>query len=426
MLTKWLAARRTEIRAARDSGNNLLLTLIVGVLASTGGYVISTLLNTIAQTWIVRQLGPAMNGEYAVVLSSLSMFSVFLGLGLDTWLHKEGGAAPEALATNVWQVLLLKLAGSILLLVVMAFFWTNHIFDTPAFAIGVATIIVNTFTLTGYAALRASRNNSQVAVFQTLDPLLLLAALFLLDLSGPNLLLLMIARLVCSIVLFTALMRQLRELIGPPQFVFHLPKLVHGSWLFVVADILSNVYGQATLFILGTTVGTLAAGLFKPALDLISLTYTVPTLVFLVGLPLLSSPNLTTDNFRKLIGLMAGGLLAYGVIVSTTLYLFSERITQTLYSAEYAGTVAIVEQMSVIPLLKCGSFVCAAIMLSRGRQGIRVVAQAIVTIGCFVLGYQLIPQFAIGGAIWMSVGIEVVLLALYILGAVLALRLPRR
>lgn len=61
------------------SSQSLVATLINGVIAAVSGMFLSRFLSTVAQILIVRRLGPALFGEYAALMVSLSLFTSLLG-----------------------------------------------------------------------------------------------------------------------------------------------------------------------------------------------------------------------------------------------------------------------------------------------------------------------------------------------------------
>ncbi len=407
-------------RSGRLQGR--LGALIKGIVASFAGLFAVGLIGTLVQSLTVRQLGPERYGEYTLLLTSLAFLSSLLGFGLDTWVLKDGGQHPERLADDVWQILLLKAAGALIIGVALAIGWVGHAQYNAAFLLGVVGAALSAFIQTVYAALRARQRNGQVALFQALEPILLLAALLLTSANDLSVLLLMAVRVGCYIVLFVLLLRRLSAVCGLIHYHLNPLRGLRGAWLYLVSDGLANVYSQAPTAILGATAGTLAVGLFRPPLDIIMLLYALPTLGFYVALPILSSADIGRAEYRRLLLTILGGALLYGVGAMAGIMLFGGRAIDALAGPEYRESLRFMLLLAPLPLLKAGSFVAAAVMLSRDRVQYRVFVQAAVALACVGLGWLIIPRYGSDGAAALVLLIEALLLALYTVAAWLAYR----
>jgi O-antigen/teichoic acid export membrane protein len=422
-MPSWLSdAYRVRRAAVSARLHGLVRVLVGGFAASLAGYLATGALGIAVQTLIVRQLGVERYGDYALLLASLALIATVLGLGLDTWLLKDGGHTPANLEPNVWNVLLLKLIGSGVVLAGLAVGWSNHVVYTPAFLVSVVGMILASFVQTGYAALRATRHNVQVALFQTLEPALMLVALLVTSATDLSVLLLMSVRTAVNALLFVVLMQRVLAICGGFSFSLALGRVLRGAGLYVAADGFANVYSQVTIVILGIAAGSAAVGTFRPAVDLVTIFYTVPNLLFLVALPLLSTAGIQQQEFLRLIALMAGGCLLYGLGVLGGLWLLGEWLVTRLYGPEYLVALPFVQVISLAPLLKAGSFVAVSVMLARDRVHYRLLAQSIVTALSLGVGWAVVPFYGPVGAAWMVLGVEVGLFVLYSLGAVVAVR----
>ncbi len=403
--------------------NALIARLIGGFSAAVTGVFLSYFLAGLVQIVIVRQLGRLLYGEYALLTATLGLLASLLGFGLDVWVLSEGGRNTANLARNIAHVLRAKIVGAAILLACVAIAWSSHIVETPAFVIGTLGIIFDSLTNTGYSALRALYRNGHVAVFQVVAPLLMLGALGLLRWLGSSLLLLFSFQASISLVLAIALLWQIRRMVGPLwSHRFDLRYLIGGAWLFVAADVLSNIYTQSSVVILGRLVDQAAVGLLKPALNVIGFTFLVPTLLFLVGLPQLNAVAQDRQQYRRLLGMLSIGAAIYGLAAMVALWFFNEPIIHILFGREYDAALPLVRLMSLVPLLKSGSFVCVAILLSQNRQLLRVGVQAIVTAISIVGGLLIIPVYGLLGAVWLYIGVEALIFGLYFTAVLVVLR----
>ncbi|HNP70734.1 MAG TPA: oligosaccharide flippase family protein [Kouleothrix sp.] len=422
-LYKRLELRLSSSLEQSKQKQTLLGTLIRGISAAITGVFLSYFLSGFVQILIVRQLGKLLYGEYATLTATLGLMASLLGFGLDVWVLSEGGRDHSTLAMNIGHVLWAKIVGAVVLLALVALAWSNQMVETPAFVIGVLGIIFDSFTSTGYSALRALNRNGSVAIFQVVSPLVLLGAIGAMQYVGASVLLLFFVQALTSAALATTLLLLLRKLVGPLLLHrFRLWYLVSGAWLFVAADVLSNIYTQSSIVILGRLVDQTLVGLWKPALNVIGFTFLVPSLLFLVGLPQLNAVTRDRRQYRSLLLALSAGALCYGVAVMIGLWLFNGFIVQLLFGHEYDAALPLVRAMSLVPLFKSGSFVCVAILLSLNRQLVRVGLQAIVTVLSVIGGLVFIPIYGLQGAVWLYVAIEALIFILYLAGAAFQLR----
>jgi O-antigen/teichoic acid export membrane protein len=420
---KWLEVRVRQPLDSSRRQSNLIGALVRGVSAAITGAFLVYFLSAVAQILIVRELGKLLYGEYVTLSATLGLMASALGFGFDVWVLNEGGRDPANLARNISLVLRVKLVIALVMLLLVSIAWSNHIVEAPGFVVGVVGIICDSFASTSYSALRALRRNGQVAVLQVLAPLALVAALWLMPAASPSILLLYAVQTACSALLALVSLGRVWKLAGSLLgHAFDLGYLVRGAWLFVAADVLSNIYSQSSIVILGRAVGPAEVGLFKPALNVIGFTFLVPSLVFLVGLPQLNAAGLSRRQYLSLVRVMAAGALLYGLAVWAGLAFFGQLIIRMLFGAEYDAALPLVRLMSLVPLFKAGSFVCVAILLSLNRPLLRVSIQAVITVASLVAGVLLIPVYGLQGAVWLYTAIESSLFVLYMSGSIAALR----
>src|SRR6266508_8818 len=422
-LYRWIEVRLLQRLPDSTRRSQLVGSLVRGLSAAISGVFLAYFLSALAQILIVRQLGKLLYGEYATLAATLGLVASLLGFGLDIWLLNEGGRAPADLGRNIAHVLRIKLFGAAILLILVGIAWANQIVQTPAFVVGVIGIICDSLTNTGYNALRALRRNGQVAIFQVIAPLVLLLALLVMRYTAISVFALFCVQAATSGALALVLLWRLSNLCGTlTGHRFDLGYLVRGAWLFVVSDVLSNLYTQSSVAILGRLVDPAAVGLFKPALNIIGFTFLVPSLIFLVGLPHLNAAGLERQQYRGLVRAMSIGAALYGLVVLIGLWFFADLIIRILFGADYAASMPLVKVMSLVPLFQAGSFVCVAILISLNQLRLRVGIQAVITMMSLAGGLLLIPVYGLSGAVWLYTATEALIFVLYLCGAALALR----
>jgi O-antigen/teichoic acid export membrane protein len=295
----------------------------------------------------------------------------------------------------------------------------NRISISVPFLIGCLGVLADTFLNTGFAALRARQRNSMVALTQFTLPALLLMLLLLLQSSAravlSPLLLIALQSAISWVVVLVLYWRGRR-----PQI--NLRVVAFGAWAFVIADLLANIYGQSATLQLRAAAGVLEVGLFRPALNILNVTYIMPAIVFSVSLPLLSSPTTSRPNYLRIVRLWVLGALGYGLLVGLGLNFGAPLIMTLVYDPRFAASAPILQVLSPATLFKVSSFACTLVMLSRNRQTLRIALQTIAVVLNVVLGAWIIPSYGLRGAAWITLGTEIVLFLLYAGGALWALK----
>ncbi|MFC1466512.1 MAG: oligosaccharide flippase family protein [Candidatus Brachytrichaceae bacterium NZ_4S206] len=402
--------------------NALVVTFVRGIFAAISGTTLAYLLGAITTVLIARELGVNGYGEYATIMASLGLLSNLLGLGLDTWLVGEGARLPHQLNALAWQVLFLKAAGSFAMMSVLTWGWLSGSANAAVFIIGSLGVIADGFSRTGFAMLRARAQNGRVAVLEVAAPALLLAGLFVLKAIGFTVVALVTVQLVCNAIVTAATFANAFDEIKLPTPAPW--RVLREGWIFVASDVVANVYSLVGITAVGWFAGTMAAGFYKPAHTAISLTYVIPNLIFWVGLPLLNRAT-TSAVYRRVAGAMLASAVLYGLCVLMGIWWIGEPLLRLIYGATFLPSLPYVQVMSLIPLTKSISFVCAAVMLSNKRQRLRLGLQGIVALFSVAGAFVVIPQAGATGAAWLQVAIEAALLALYVAGAIWSLHHSR-
>jgi len=423
VLSKWLGVSRLRAYYSQNGLSGMMRALIRGVTAAMSGVLISSALSAVAQILIARQLGLLLYGEYSTLTATFALIASLLGIGLDTWILAEGSRNPANLTRSVWHVLLLKAVGAVVVLALLAIAWQSHVVNTLVFVVGVVGVILDSFAQTGYSALRAVKRNGQVAFFQSLTPALLLLALWATQGASLTVLLLVAIQAVTGGVITIAMLARIWQMYGSPAgHTFDLRYVLGGAWLFVAADVLANIYTQSGIVLLGNTVGPAEVALLRPALTIINYTFMVSGLLFSVGLPMLNTPGLTRQGFAGLVRTMSVAAALFGTATMAGLWLFGDLVLHRLYGDQFAGALPLLRIVAVIPLIKAGTFVCAAVLIARGNMRLRVAMQLVVAALSLGLGWLIVPRWGAAGAAWLYVGIEAALFALYCAGALYAAR----
>lgn len=427
MIRSKLAHWRHLTKFYRQSGfAPSLQTLLQGVTAAIMGTSLSMILSAVTQTLIVRALSVLLYGEYATIAASLGLMSIALGIGLDTWILHDVSRNPDRLTATIRDVLVLKSIGAALLLVLVMLAWSARVVNASAFLIGAMGIVFEAFAMTGYSALRALKRNGIVALFQTLGAILQLALVWLFW-RGSILDVTFVFGLQTSSSIFTALaiFWYLWRLAG-----MRLPKglqvrrVIQGSWLLVTSDVLATIYGQVVVVTLGTLASAEAAGIFRPALNIIIYAFVIPGLIAAVGLPILNGARYSMQEFRLTAALMVCMAILYGLSVMIGLRVWGGAVIDLIYGSAYSRTLPIINAIDIVVLLKSINMVCVSLLIARDRMQWRVIVQMPIALYSVLGSFLLIPAYEVQGAVIITVTTEILLFIGYGIGAWRTLRHP--
>jgi O-antigen/teichoic acid export membrane protein len=405
----------------RSAPASLVRSLLSGATIALAGDFFARGLSLFIALYIARKLGPTMFGEYTTAFASFALVSSVMGFGLDTWLLREVGREPSRLFDLVVSVLIVKLFAAS---VVIALLYLTDVSTRTslglAFFVGCAGTVADGLIGTAFAALRARRHNASVAVIQLFIPAILLAAI--LSMQYLNIQIQPASLIVAQCGISWALVVMIFGLgtirLSGKQIQPNTVGAVFGAWAFVVADLLANVYGQSATLFLRNFIDTEAVGIFKPALNVLSMTYIPSIVVFGVSLPMLSAATSTPSEYDRALKMLILGGVIYGIAAALTLWAGAPRIVDALYGVEYANSIFPLKILSVASIFKIGSFICALVMLSLGRQNLRILLQGIAVIINLVLGFIVIRAQGISGAAWVTTITEIALFSLYFFGAI--------
>ncbi|WP_298402478.1 oligosaccharide flippase family protein [uncultured Chloroflexus sp.] len=399
-----------------------VVTLGRGFAAVTAGSLLGRLLNAIAGLLLVRYFnGPALYGQYAILVTTLALISTVLGLGLDTWLLREGGRDPTQLAFNARRLLMFKLITASFLISVLVLAW-NHTGLNWILIVGMLGVIAESYIRTGHVILHALNRNTLVAILQSVDSFFAVVLILILMIWPPQIAFVVVGQSVVSGITLAIVAILLAEYWRGTWRPLHLPRLIRNTSFFVLADVLANIYSQAQIAILALFTNDLIVGTFRSANNLITISFLVPMAMFNVGLPVLSRPNLERRHRHYLLAGMVSVSVLYGIVVLGVFWQFGSHILRIVYGNNYEATIRLLTPLSVIPLFKSLSFVAVAIMLSLGKQRLRVFIQSIVVMLSLLGGFIFIPRLGLDGATLTYILVEGLLCILYWTGAIYTLR----
>jgi len=407
-LARWYHLKTLYLRSALYLS---LRTFLHGIIAAISGTFFSMVLAAIAQILIVRSLNVILYGEYATITAILSLVSIALGLGLDTWVLHYISRYPDGSGAAVRDVLVLKSIGATVLLVVVMVIWSARISNASVFMVGVFGVIFESFTTTGYSVLRAVKRNGAVALFQITSAAVQLVVLWFGNTQSIlNVFFIFGIHTFTSFFTFVTLFWYIRKLFRIKfERNIQIVHVIRESWLMVSSDTLALIYGQIVVVILSASFGYEEVGIFRSALNIIVYSFIVPSLIFAVGLPVLSRITCKED-FRRFAIFLLIFAVSYGLCFILLSMMFGSTFIDIIYGSFHAMVLHLIHSMSIVVLLKSINMISAAILIVTNRIKYRVAVQFVVVVFSVLAGTALIPTYGVDAAIFLTIAIECILL----------------
>jgi O-antigen/teichoic acid export membrane protein len=193
---------------------------------------------------------------------------------------------------------------------------------------------------------------------------------------------------------------------------------LRSSFTYGMAELLSLIYAQADVTLLGIFVPIKRVGEYSPAVSLINALTVVPSSFFYIFVPTLTHTFLTAQitfaNAAKRMVLTYSGV---GIALATGTALILSPLIIIFLGHDYAVTGRLVLLMSPIPFLKSISFIGATFLVVVGKQEKRIRVQLISALLNVGLNVIFIPVFGPFGAAAIYLFSELVLAIGYLLTA---------
>lgn len=392
--------------------------LLTSIGALFSGTAVARVLSAIVFFLIARQLGPDNFGLYISSISLVKLWSVLFSLGLDSWLLRNGHHDNKPLSVTSGACLGLKFSlGGLWVtgFVIIAPFLKQTIFPSEIVILAALSIWFEELANVAWSTFKASLHNRITAgLIIVSQSLILLLVYILVRLNVDSVQMYLFARLVASLVSMGASI----------FFVLHFVgfRLDFGEMNFVLRDIasfaasngLAVIYERADITIIGIFLGKTAAGLYGPAVSLMTTLFLIPHAIYEVMLAWMSQMYMQNPGSipRRAFQLVLASTIL-GIGLSVGMLLMAHPLVQFIYGPEYTLSANLLVILSTILLLKSISFALASVITAVGWQGKRVIVQAVTALINIGLNVLFIKTFGLTGVAYIYIVSESVLMLGY-------------
>jgi O-antigen/teichoic acid export membrane protein len=365
---------------------------------------------------LARRVTPFEYGQYIAIFSLAVVTSVLPNLGLTGWILSQPEAArrfgrrfwyatagPRLRALTVWAILLW----------IIGLFLPEETYPATIMAPVLVGVLFDSILMFGYSFLRVRDHHGIVTIFQTVAGLALLALVLFAPLVPGQLWNFAMARMVISLVTVVLLAVYIHHQ-APADPTTDGEEPLRGGLRktapYLFADAASTIYIKADITIVGIYIGAHGASLYGPASNVLTMTFLISQALFFFVIPQLARlHNRDQANFkrgaRKQLLLQVGA----GLAVSISLFLLTPLLVPSLFGAEYADSIPLLQLLSIIPALRSITVGLAAVLMAAQRQPERTVVQVVAAIFNVGANLLIIEQHGLQGVVWVFIITEVLI-----------------
>lgn len=176
-------------------------------------------------------------------------------------------------------------------------------------------------------------------------------------------------------------------------------RLMRDGWPFAMAALASAIYARLDQVMLGEILDNGAVGVYSAAVRLIESLYFVPAAILTSVLPAILRAELVSQAlFRQRLAKLYELLVILGLIISTTVMIFSKHIILLMYGPGYAEAIVVLQiyTWSIIAVFLGGA--STQYLVSHNHGHIAIYRTGIGAAVNILLNMMLIPTYGAAGA----------------------------
>lgn len=390
----------------------------IGTLFSSSS--IARVLSAITVFALARQLGVETYGVYVASISLAKLTSVIFSLGLDSWLLRYGSRDKARLSYVIGSSILIK--SGIGLLWFIGMFLLSHllnptIFPSTLILLSAVAIWMEDLNNTARSAFKATLQNRTTAwVMVGSQLLLLLITLFFIQLGITNPNNYMLGRVITYVIFGGISFFLAWKSFGIQYQLRSLPRVLQETLPFGISQGLAIIYERADIIIIIYILGEAAAGIYAPAVSLMTTLFLIPLAIYEVTLPIASKSHATdSTTLKKFAFRLFWTSSLLGIVLGLGLLIIAYPLVWLFYGAEFIASADILIILSMVLVFKSISFGVAAFIIAVGWQSKRAVVQAITAVFNIIATYVVVQTYGLIGVAYVYVITEFILTIGYLL-----------
>jgi O-antigen/teichoic acid export membrane protein len=389
------------------------LSLLADFLWFSGANGFSQLFNIVYSLLLARWLLPESYGILAGCYAVVSLSSIIVNIGLDTWLLREPRslAAPRAWSGRILRIKFVFGIFWVILLITILPLVKPDIFSRGLVFICALDILCDAALTTHTTILNIQKRIrivSRLIFFSRLSRLLFPLLIILIS-STKDPLWFAFLRFTSTFGSLLVAIWILKPDIKAPDTLSS-GHLIREAIPYGISDFLVLIYMQADVTLVTLLNGSAAAGIYSPASGLVNALFIIPSSIYLLIIPILSRQFVKNPNVIQLLNrILTIGFACLGLGLCLCVGFLGEPLIHLLLGDKYQLTASLLVILSPLLLIKSLSFAWAAILVTIGWQKQRLIPQAISAAVNILLNIWAIPIFGVLGAAIVYVFTEIVL-----------------
>lgn len=389
-------------------------SIAINTLTLFAGTSLARLISAAALILIARKLGVESYGQYVASLAITGLTAVLFSLGMEGLLLHEGGKDPDRLPKMITAGFFVT--GVIGALWVFGITWVARALDEQTFSPTLVFLAALSLWLDGISTIAWTAFKSVLKNHMTLMLmagsqilwLVLVAICYALNVHDPKVYLTVsVIEAVISMLVSTWI--TIRAFGWHFDFKFVRQTSI-ASLPFAASIAFATIYGKADVTIVANFLGKIPAGLYGPAISLVSAVVLAPAAIYSVMVPALSKLYATsTQRMDRALKRLMSGSLAAGLVAGIALALIARPLVQLLYGSDFALAGDVLLVLSGVLGLRCVNYGLASILVAVGWQRHRAVMQGISAALNVILNLIVVVQWGIIGVAWVYVLSELAL-----------------
>jgi O-antigen/teichoic acid export membrane protein len=394
--------------ATRKIAHNTIIQII--------GKAANVLIGVLAISYLTRYLSPAGFGQYTTVLTFLQIFGIFLDFGLYLILLQEIGKDEENknfIFSNILTMRIISGFSFFIIAPALAFFFPYPMIVKIGIALTSLAFFLNSLVQIYTTVFQKEMKMHKVVLAEIIAKILFLIFIIITISKQGNLLIVLTANVVNSLVFFTILAFLARKYIKYKWQLDwkYVQKIIKLSWPIGLAIMLNLIYFKADTLILSIFKPAAHVGYYGAPYKILEVITTLPHLILGLILPILAAYWFQNkkEEFKKVFQNMFDFFVVLGVLIIILFTTQAEGIINFIAGSEYSTSVQILKIL-IWPttIIFFGNlFNYGIIAVEKQKQTIKyfLITALISIVGYFIF----IPKFSYLGAAYMTLFAEVLI-----------------
>jgi len=373
------------------------------------GKAANVLIGVLAISYLTRYLSPSGFGQYTTVLTFLQIFGIFLDFGLYLVLLQEIGKNEEKKNFIFSNILTLRIISGFSFFIIaptIALFFPYPVIVKFGIALTSIAFFLNSLNQVYAAIFQKEMKMHKVVLAETIGKILFLGFIILAITVHGNLLIVLIANNVNSLVFFIILALSAKKYV---KYRWQLDwkytqRVIKLSWPIGLAVALNLIYFKADTLILSLFHSATHVGYYGAPYKILEVITTLPHLILGLVLPILAGywSQQKHEEFKKTFQYMFDLFVILGALIIILFTTQAEGIIRFIAGSEYSVSVKILKVL-IWPttIIFFGNlFNYGIIAVEKQKKSIKYF---LITALASLVGYLIfIPKFSYFGAAYMT------------------------